>query len=65
MISESVVLAMLEVDCRSPVAISVCLQEVSLLEGVVLNVIGLWPFSVVLCMLVPIDLSGRRRVLTG
>ena len=56
---------MLEVDCRNPVVISICLQEVSLLEEVVLSVIGLWPFSVVLCMLVPVDLSGRRRVLTG
>ena len=59
------VLAMLEVDCRNPVVISICLQEVSLLEGLVLSVIGLWPFSVVLCMLVPVGLSGRRRVLTG
>ena len=56
---------MLEVDCRNPVVISVCLQEVSLPEEVVLSVIWLWPFSVVLCMLVPVDLSGRRRVLTG
>ena len=65
MISESVVLEMLEFDCRSPVTILVCLQEVSLPEEVVLSVIWLWPFSVVLCMLVPVDLSGRRRVLTG
>jgi len=64
-ISESVVLEMLEFDCRSPVMISVCLQEVSLLEGLVLSVIWLWPFSVVLCMLVPVGLSGRRRGLTG
>jgi len=56
---------MLEVDCRNPVVISICLQEVSLLEEVVLSLIGLWPFSVVLCMLVPVDLSDKRRVLTG
>ena len=55
---------MLGVDCRNPVMILICLQEVLLLEGLVLNVIGLWPFSVVLCMLVPVDLSDRRRVLT-